>query len=91
MKKQFFKPCGDETKEFTVTLQDKALALEVVDEAEQVVGIVQRPQDVLLPAAVGLMSHFISFMSSIYIHMSHFTIVAVYNRIFSFLVGVEKW
>jgi hypothetical protein len=50
-------------------LQGKALALEVVDEAEQVVGVVQRPQDVLLPAAAGLMSHFISFVPSIYIHM----------------------
>jgi hypothetical protein len=38
MNKQFFKPCGGETEEFTVTLQDKALTLEVVNDAEQVVG-----------------------------------------------------
>jgi hypothetical protein len=80
--KQFFKPCGGETEEFMITLQDKALALDVVDETEHVVGIVQRPQDVLLPASVGLMSHFTSFVSSIYIHMSPFTVAAVYNRIF---------
>jgi hypothetical protein len=69
--KQFFKPCGGETEEFMITLQDKALALEVVDETEHVVGIVQRPQDGLLPAGFG-----------IYIHMSPFTVAAVYNRIF---------
>jgi hypothetical protein len=69
MHKQFFRLCGGETKEFAITLQDEALTLEVVDEAEWVVGIVQRPQDILLPAAAVLMCHFISFVLSIYIHM----------------------
>jgi hypothetical protein len=41
MNKQFFRPCGGETEEFIFTLQDEALALEIVNEAEQVVGIVQ--------------------------------------------------
>jgi hypothetical protein len=67
--KQFFIPCGGETKQFTVTLQGEALALKAIDEAEQVVGIMQLPQDVLLPAAGGLISHFISFVPGIYIHM----------------------
>jgi hypothetical protein len=40
------------------------MALKAFDEAEQVVGIVQLPQDILLPAAGGLMSHFISFIAS---------------------------
>jgi hypothetical protein len=48
MNKQFFILCGGETKKFTITLQDEALALEAVDEAKLVVGIVEQPQDVLL-------------------------------------------
>jgi hypothetical protein len=67
MNKQFFRPYGGETKEFTVTLQDEALTFEAVDEAEQVVGIVQQPQDILILVVAGLMSHFISFVPSIYI------------------------
>jgi hypothetical protein len=69
MNKQFFRPYGGETKEYTVTLQDEAFTLEAVDEAEQVVGIVQRPQDILILVVANLMSHFVSFVPSIYIHM----------------------
>jgi hypothetical protein len=36
MNKQFLKPCGGETKNFTITLQDEALALKAVNEAKQV-------------------------------------------------------
>jgi hypothetical protein len=43
--------------------------LKAFDEAEQVVGIMQLPQDTLVPTTGSLMSHFISFVLSIYIHM----------------------
>jgi hypothetical protein len=69
MNKQCFRPYGGETKEFTVTLQNEALTFKAVDEAEQVVGIVQQPQDILILVVAGLMSHFISLVPSIYIHM----------------------
>jgi hypothetical protein len=36
--------------------------LKAFDEAEQVVGIMQLPQDTLVPTTGSLMSHFISFV-----------------------------